>query len=46
MNKVETRFLMQISHVEEVLTPETVDDLPSLSNTILKVILRSPAVTR
>ncbi|XP_056604998.1 condensin-2 complex subunit G2 isoform X1 [Triplophysa dalaica] len=40
-----SRTLQKISHVEEVLTPETVDDLPSLSNTILKVILRSPAVT-
>uniref|UniRef100_A0A9J8AD16 Non-SMC condensin II complex, subunit G2 n=1 Tax=Cyprinus carpio carpio TaxID=630221 RepID=A0A9J8AD16_CYPCA len=41
-----SRTLQKISHVEEVLTPESVNDLPPLSNTILKVILRSPAVTR
>ncbi|XP_016388786.1 condensin-2 complex subunit G2-like, partial [Sinocyclocheilus rhinocerous] len=41
-----SRTLQKISHVEEVLTPETVNDLPPLSNTILKVMLRSPAVTR
>lgn len=43
---VESNFFMQISHVEEVLTPETANDLPPLSNTILKVTLKSPAVTR
>lgn len=41
-----SRTLQKISHVEEVLTPETVNDLPPLSNTILKVMIRSPAVTR
>uniref|UniRef100_A0A673JIB5 Condensin-2 complex subunit G2-like n=2 Tax=Sinocyclocheilus rhinocerous TaxID=307959 RepID=A0A673JIB5_9TELE len=41
-----SRTLQKISHVEEVLTPETVNDLPPLSNTILKVTLKSPAVTR
>ncbi|KAK2913973.1 hypothetical protein Q8A67_002372 [Cirrhinus molitorella] len=41
-----SRTLQKISHVEEVLTPETVNDLPTLSDTILKVTLRSPAVTR
>ncbi|XP_073693096.1 condensin-2 complex subunit G2 [Garra rufa] len=41
-----SRTLQKISHVEEVLTPETVNDLPPLSDTILKVTLRSPAVTR
>ncbi|XP_048040750.1 condensin-2 complex subunit G2 isoform X1 [Megalobrama amblycephala] len=41
-----SRTLQKISHVEEVLTPETVNDLPPLSNTILKVTLRSPAVIR
>ncbi|XP_051556991.1 LOW QUALITY PROTEIN: condensin-2 complex subunit G2-like [Myxocyprinus asiaticus] len=41
-----SRTLQKISHVEEVMTPETFNDLPPLSNTVLKVILRSPAVTR
>ncbi|XP_052007489.1 condensin-2 complex subunit G2 [Xyrauchen texanus] len=41
-----SRTLQKISHVEEVMTSETFNDLPPLSNTILKVILRSPAVTR
>ncbi|XP_026123557.1 condensin-2 complex subunit G2 [Carassius auratus] len=41
-----SRTLQKISHVEEVLTPETLNDLPPLSNTILKVMIRSPAVTR
>lgn len=41
-----SRPLQKISHVEELLTPETVNDLPTLSSTILKVTLRSPAVTR
>ncbi|XP_050969806.1 condensin-2 complex subunit G2 isoform X1 [Labeo rohita] len=41
-----SRTLQKISHVEEVLTPETANDLPPLSNTILKVTLKSPAVTR
>ncbi|XP_016295448.1 condensin-2 complex subunit G2-like [Sinocyclocheilus anshuiensis] len=40
-----SRTLQKISHVEEMLTPETVNDLPPLSNTILKVTLKSPAVT-
>ncbi|XP_056318859.1 condensin-2 complex subunit G2 [Danio aesculapii] len=41
-----SRPLQKISHVEELLMPETVNDLPPLSSTILKVTLRSPAVTR
>nr|XP_055062977.1 condensin-2 complex subunit G2 [Misgurnus anguillicaudatus] len=41
-----SRTLQKLSHAEEVFTPETVNDLPPLSKTILKVIISSPAVTR
>lgn len=41
-----SRPLQKISHVEELLMPETVNDLPPLSSTILKVTLGCPAVTR
>ncbi|TTA98338.1 Condensin-2 complex subunit G2 [Bagarius yarrelli] len=36
----------EVSDPEEVTTPETVTDLPPLSNCIMSAILKSPAVTR
>ncbi|XP_028826068.1 condensin-2 complex subunit G2 [Denticeps clupeoides] len=36
----------KISHVEEVITPETAKDLPPLSSVILMAVLKSRAVTR
>ncbi|XP_066537007.1 condensin-2 complex subunit G2 [Hoplias malabaricus] len=41
-----SRTLQKLSHPEEVMTPETVADLPPLSSTIITAILKSPAVTR
>uniref|UniRef100_UPI0037E89E00 condensin-2 complex subunit G2 n=1 Tax=Semicossyphus pulcher TaxID=241346 RepID=UPI0037E89E00 len=44
---VEKRHLLQkITHPEEVITPESVEDMPPLSGVLLSVILKSPAVTR
>ncbi|XP_046880191.1 condensin-2 complex subunit G2 [Hypomesus transpacificus] len=44
---VESRHMLQkISHAQEVTRPESVDDLPPLSSTLLTVILKSPPVTR
>ncbi|XP_047185825.1 condensin-2 complex subunit G2 isoform X1 [Scophthalmus maximus] len=44
---VEKRHLLQkITHPEEVITPETVEDMPPLSSVLLSVILKSPAVSR
>ncbi|XP_038829155.1 condensin-2 complex subunit G2-like isoform X2 [Salvelinus namaycush] len=36
----------EISHPQEVITPETVQDLPPLSSILLTVLLKSPPVTR
>lgn len=38
--------ILKISHPEEVITPETVEDLPPLTKTLLSVILASPSVCR
>ncbi|XP_061522530.1 condensin-2 complex subunit G2 [Phycodurus eques] len=44
---VETRYTLQkMTHPEEVTTPETMEDLPPLSGTLLSVILKSPPVAR
>uniref|UniRef100_A0A3Q1FKQ8 Non-SMC condensin II complex, subunit G2 n=1 Tax=Acanthochromis polyacanthus TaxID=80966 RepID=A0A3Q1FKQ8_9TELE len=44
---VEKRHLLQkITHPEEVITPESVEDMPPLSCILLSVILKSPATTR
>uniref|UniRef100_A0A3Q2XYN6 Non-SMC condensin II complex, subunit G2 n=1 Tax=Hippocampus comes TaxID=109280 RepID=A0A3Q2XYN6_HIPCM len=44
---VETRYALQkMTHPEEVMTPETVQDLPALSGTLLSAILKSQPVTR
>ncbi|KAJ8376789.1 hypothetical protein SKAU_G00073690 [Synaphobranchus kaupii] len=44
---VEVRHsLRKISCAEEVTTPESIQDLPSLSSSLLAVILKSPWVTR
>ncbi|XP_022622896.1 condensin-2 complex subunit G2 isoform X1 [Seriola dumerili] len=44
---VEKRHLLQkITHPEEVITPESVEDMPPLSSVLLSVILKSPSVSR
>ncbi|XP_037613315.1 condensin-2 complex subunit G2 isoform X2 [Sebastes umbrosus] len=44
---VEKRHLLQkITHHEEVITPETVEDMPPLSSILLSVILKLPSLTR
>ncbi|XP_070842311.1 condensin-2 complex subunit G2 isoform X1 [Chaetodon trifascialis] len=44
---VEKRHLLQkITHPEEVMTSESLEDMPPLSNILLSVILKSPSVTR
>ncbi|XP_042255968.1 condensin-2 complex subunit G2 isoform X2 [Thunnus maccoyii] len=44
---VEKRHALQkITHPEEVITPESVEDMPPLSSVLLSVILKSPSVTR
>ncbi|KAM7369819.1 hypothetical protein PAMP_011110 [Pampus punctatissimus] len=40
------RMLQKITHPEEVIIPESVDDMPPLSSVLLSVILKSPSVTR
>ncbi|XP_075936822.1 condensin-2 complex subunit G2 [Anarhichas minor] len=44
---VEKRHLLQkITHPEEVITPESVEDMPPLSSVLLSVILKSSSLTR
>ncbi|XP_067434289.1 condensin-2 complex subunit G2 isoform X2 [Thunnus thynnus] len=44
---VEKRHALQkITHPEEVITPESVEDMPPLSSVLLSVILKSASVTR
>ncbi|XP_008289557.1 condensin-2 complex subunit G2 [Stegastes partitus] len=44
---VENRHSLQkITHPEEVITPESVEDMPPLSCVLLSVILKSPSITR
>ncbi|XP_074549020.1 condensin-2 complex subunit G2 isoform X2 [Halichoeres trimaculatus] len=44
---VEKRHLLQkINHPEEIITPESVEDMPPLSSILLAVILKSPSVIR
>ncbi|XP_070784454.1 condensin-2 complex subunit G2 [Enoplosus armatus] len=44
---VEKRHLLQkITHPEEMITPESVEDMPPLSSVLLSVILKLPSVTR
>ncbi|XP_026217742.1 condensin-2 complex subunit G2 isoform X2 [Anabas testudineus] len=44
---VEKRHLLQkITHPEEVITPESVEDMPPLSKILLSVILASPSICR
>ncbi|XP_034562667.1 condensin-2 complex subunit G2 isoform X2 [Notolabrus celidotus] len=44
---VEKRHLLQkITNPEEVITPESAEDMPPLSSVLLSVILKSPSVTR
>lgn len=37
---------LKMTHREEVTAPESIDDMPPLSSTLLSVILRSPSVTK
>uniref|UniRef100_A0A3P8TFG6 Non-SMC condensin II complex, subunit G2 n=1 Tax=Amphiprion percula TaxID=161767 RepID=A0A3P8TFG6_AMPPE len=37
---------LKITHPEEVITPESVEDMPTLSCILLSVILKSPSTTR
>ncbi|XP_044033213.1 condensin-2 complex subunit G2 isoform X2 [Siniperca chuatsi] len=44
---VEKRHLLQkITNPEEMITPESVEDMPPLSSVLLSVILKLPSVTR
>ncbi|KAG7526439.1 condensin-2 complex subunit G2 isoform X1 [Solea senegalensis] len=44
---VEKRYLFQkMTHPEEVITPESVEDMPPLSGVLLSIILKSPHVCR
>ncbi|XP_075903723.1 condensin-2 complex subunit G2 isoform X3 [Nelusetta ayraudi] len=44
---VEKRHLLQkMTHPEEVIMPESADDMPPLSSVLLSVMLKSPSVTR
>ncbi|KAM9839257.1 condensin-2 complex subunit G2 [Aulostomus maculatus] len=44
---VENRHVLQkMTHPEEVVTPESVEDMPPLSRVLLSVILKTPSVTR
>ncbi|CAL9698109.1 unnamed protein product [Knipowitschia caucasica] len=44
---VEKRYkLNKISHPEEVIVPETLDDMPPLPSILLSVILKSQSITR
>ncbi|XP_041669666.1 condensin-2 complex subunit G2 isoform X1 [Cheilinus undulatus] len=40
-----TRLLQKMTHPEEMITPESVDNMPPLSSVLLSVILKSPSVT-
>lgn len=39
-------LLQKITHPEEVITPESVEDMPPLSTMLLSVILKHPSLTR
>uniref|UniRef100_A0A3P9NTA7 Non-SMC condensin II complex, subunit G2 n=1 Tax=Poecilia reticulata TaxID=8081 RepID=A0A3P9NTA7_POERE len=44
---VEKRHLLQkLTHPEEVVIPQSVDEMPPLSSLLLSVILKSPSITR
>ncbi|XP_028288845.1 condensin-2 complex subunit G2 [Parambassis ranga] len=44
---VEKRHSLQkITHPEEVITPESVEDMPPFSSTLLSIILKSSSITR
>ncbi|XP_056869184.1 condensin-2 complex subunit G2 isoform X1 [Takifugu flavidus] len=44
---VESRHSLQkMTHREEATAPESIDDMPPLSSTLLSVILKSPSVTK
>uniref|UniRef100_A0A3B3BD34 Non-SMC condensin II complex, subunit G2 n=1 Tax=Oryzias melastigma TaxID=30732 RepID=A0A3B3BD34_ORYME len=40
------RILQKIAHPEEVIAPQSVDEMPPLSNTLLSVILKSAQITK
>ncbi|MGH0133617.1 UNVERIFIED_CONTAM: hypothetical protein FKN15_028477 [Acipenser sinensis] len=41
-----SHYLQKISHAEELTPPETVQDLPPLSSTLLAIIMKSPCLIR
>ncbi|XP_041823460.1 condensin-2 complex subunit G2 [Melanotaenia boesemani] len=44
---VEMRHVLQkITHPEELITPQSVEDMPTLSSILLSVMLKSPSVTK
>ncbi|XP_017261883.1 condensin-2 complex subunit G2 isoform X2 [Kryptolebias marmoratus] len=44
---VEKRHLLQkLTHPEEVIVPQSVEDMPPLSSTLLSIVLKSPSITR
>lgn len=46
MNAAAVLSFLKITHPEEVITPESVEDMPPLPSILLSVILKSPSVTR
>ncbi|KAK5849561.1 hypothetical protein PBY51_013887 [Eleginops maclovinus] len=40
-----THLLQKVNHPEEVITPESVEEMPPLSSVLLSVILRLPSLT-
>ncbi|RXM30792.1 Extended synaptotagmin-2 [Acipenser ruthenus] len=41
-----SHYLQKISHAKELTPPETVQDLPPLSSTLLAIIMKSPSLIR
>ncbi|XP_033849581.3 condensin-2 complex subunit G2-like [Acipenser ruthenus] len=41
-----SHYLQKVSHAEELTPPETVQDLPPLSSTLLAIIMKSPSLSR
>lgn len=39
-------LFLKITHPEEVITPESVEDMPALSGILLAVIFKLPSLTR
>ncbi|XP_034024077.1 condensin-2 complex subunit G2 [Thalassophryne amazonica] len=41
-----THLLQKISHLEEVIIPQSLEDLPPFSSMLMSIVLKSPSVTR